>query len=112
MTCQKILFLYSLETFLPDLLNHSNRIKDESKIKTLGPYAYVLQHILSFAEDHRTSSPTSISLSTYTYLYRGLKLSPKQIKSYKNEIGFDITLKGNTSVLFDKDLAISYVLNN
>ena len=42
-----ILYVYSKETFLPYILNKANREKDESKVKTIGAYAYVLNEILT-----------------------------------------------------------------
>ena len=39
----QILYIYSLETFLPEALNKATIEKDASKIATLGPFAKVLQ---------------------------------------------------------------------
>ena len=38
-------FIYSMETFLYSNLNRAEREKDGSKIKTLGPFAFVLGFI-------------------------------------------------------------------
>lgn len=43
---QVIMKLYSLETFLYKEVNKASREKDERKIKTLGPYAYLVAKIL------------------------------------------------------------------
>ena len=37
--------MYSMETFLPYTLNKAERDKDASKVKSLGPYAWVLGEI-------------------------------------------------------------------
>ena len=42
-----IIYVYTKETFLPYYLNKANREQDKSKINTLGPYAYVLNLILT-----------------------------------------------------------------
>ena len=34
--------MYSMETFLPYTLNKAEREKDASKVKSLGPFGYVL----------------------------------------------------------------------
>ena len=42
-----ILYLHTLESFLYKDLKTASRVKDESKIMSLGPYALVLSYILS-----------------------------------------------------------------
>lgn len=46
---KSILFMYSMETFLPYNLNLAEREKDSSKILTFGPFAYALFEILENA---------------------------------------------------------------
>lgn len=41
-----IMKIYSLETFVYRTVNYASRDRDESKIKNLGPYAYLLSKIL------------------------------------------------------------------
>jgi hypothetical protein len=41
-----ILFLYSMETYLYNQINLGSRIKDKTKIQTLGPYSFVLSWIV------------------------------------------------------------------
>ena len=48
-----ILYIYSKETFLPYILNKASREKDQSKVKTIGPYAYVLNEILTASQKYR-----------------------------------------------------------
>jgi len=45
--CQFLLFLHTQETFLYKELKKASRIKDESKIIPLGPYALALSYILT-----------------------------------------------------------------
>jgi hypothetical protein len=37
--------IYTMETFLPDTLNEAEKKKDESKVLSLGPFAWVLKKI-------------------------------------------------------------------
>ena len=46
-----ILYIYSMETFLPQLMNQACRLQDNSKIFTLGPFAHALNSILSCGFD-------------------------------------------------------------
>jgi hypothetical protein len=39
---KSILFVYSMETFLPYNLNKAEREKDASKVQSLGPFSFVL----------------------------------------------------------------------
>ena len=41
-----IMKMYSIESFLYTAVNHASRDKDQTKIKNLGPYAYILAKIL------------------------------------------------------------------
>lgn len=45
-----ILFIYSLETFIPNAINQAIRTKDISKLETLGPFAVALRSIVVGAE--------------------------------------------------------------
>ena len=49
-----LLYIHSMETFLPEALNLASSRKDKSKIPTLGPYALALGCILDKAEVTRT----------------------------------------------------------
>jgi hypothetical protein len=42
---KSILFMYSMETFLPYNLNKAERERDASKVKSLGPFAFALERI-------------------------------------------------------------------
>ena len=66
-----MVFLYSMETFLPYALNKACREKDESKIETLGPFAVALSYILRFSQAERRIGN---ELRGKFRVYRGVKL--------------------------------------
>lgn len=65
-----MLFLYSLETFIPELINKASREKDQSKVKTLYPFARVLHQIVSVSNANRDDA-----LHGEIVTWRGTKLS-------------------------------------
>ena len=101
-TC-RILFIYSMETFVYSALNTATRTQDESKVLTLGPLAQALTQILMGAEQHRASDPESFVPGTYTSLYRGLKLTKDQVGEYKQHNGKLINLCGFNSTSLDRE---------
>jgi len=64
-----------METFLPYVINKASRDKDESKVKTLGPYVYCLDYMIKHACS--ISSKEDIKISGFINLYRGTKLTKK-----------------------------------
>jgi hypothetical protein len=68
------MFLYSLETFLYSTLNKASRECDESKVSTLGPFAYALDIIIQNAQKYRADS----NIQNAFTIYRGMNL-PKYI---------------------------------
>lgn len=44
-----ILYIYSLDTFIYATLNYALKHGDETKIPSMGPFAYVLERILALA---------------------------------------------------------------
>ena len=44
-----IMYIHSMQTFVNMALNKASRENDLSKVKTLGPYAVILGHIVSHA---------------------------------------------------------------
>lgn len=48
-----VLFLYSMETFIPYELNRASREQDQSKVHTLGPFACLLKFIIESANANR-----------------------------------------------------------
>ena len=69
--------MYSMETWLYRDLNEAGRSKDESKIMTLGPYAWALSTLLDSCEFvGNKDDPTSMVNAKKAWsLYRGLKLT-------------------------------------
>lgn len=56
-----IMYLYSMETFIYTAINRASRTQDESKVRTLGPYAVLLAHIVYGAEEKRDRSSSVAS---------------------------------------------------
>ena len=48
-----IMYLYSMETFIYTAINRASRNQDETKVRTLGPYAVLLAQIVYGAEEKR-----------------------------------------------------------
>lgn len=48
-----ILYIYSMETILPSLINNAAWSKDETRVDTLGPYALALHEIVYRANNKR-----------------------------------------------------------
>ena len=65
-----ILQLYSMETFLFDVIAKTAQNEDESKIKHIGPFACVLRALLF----------TNVSVQHDTIAYRGVLLTPEQFE--------------------------------
>lgn len=63
-----------MDTFLPAVINTASRNKDESKVMTVGPFAFLLQQILYFAPSKRTDIET-YKFESFVYLYRGASLT-------------------------------------
>ncbi len=62
-----------MESFIPYKLNEACRNKDKSKIKTFGPFAFVLQKIICYAQIERLN-PYEINLKDEV-AYRGAQLT-------------------------------------
>ena len=89
-----------METFIYRTLNFSSRTKDASKIFTLGPFAAALSIILFGAE---LKSRLNYDLEAFATnkpavsLYRGLKLTRKEVEQYIRNIGQFINMNGYSS---------------
>lgn len=59
-----IMYLYSMETFIYTAINRASRTQDESKVRTLGPYAVLLAHIVYGAEEKRERVRSSSVVSS------------------------------------------------
>ena len=107
-----IMYLYSLETFLPHELNKASETHDISKIDTLGPFAAVLNHIMistNFQRDdafHRLCNNDLI-------LWRPTVLKDTQIEYYYASVHKRqrIQLGGYISTSKDRDFALKTILS-
>lgn len=64
---QTILYIYSMETVLPESIDRASRIKDESTLPTLGPFVLALVHILSGANRDRKNLKVKPNGGTLAY---------------------------------------------
>ena len=86
-----ILYLYSLESFIYEDLNHASREKDQTKIKYYGAFSAALSYIIYNANKKRTTN----KLEGHNTLYRGLSLKQKEADGFVP--GSRIHLIGYTS---------------
>ena len=75
-----------MENFAIYELNRASRFKDESKVATLGPWAFALGKVINGAQSRRTD------LSKYDHnkqqdLYRGGGITAKEIEEYQKMVG-------------------------
>jgi len=73
-----ILYIYSLETFIPHKLNVSSRDRDHSMVENLGAFAMALKTILYCSNKYRKDA-----LKGPFTVYRGLCLMPDQLDDYR-----------------------------
>ena len=75
-----------MENFAIYELNRASKFKDESKLATLGPWAYALGWIIFKAQRNRKD------LSKYDHnkqqdLYRGGGMTAEEVKEYQKRLG-------------------------
>jgi hypothetical protein len=73
---ERTMRLYTAESFLYKLVNASLRNKDMSKVRTLGPYCWLLYNALS-------SNKTNME----QIVYRGVILSDEMLEEYQRIVG-------------------------
>ena len=78
---QLIMFIYSMESWLPYLLNNSSRSFDKTRIHTLAPFAKALQLIQNSTESSYRKGDT-FDCYTFTSLFRGFSLDDETISEY------------------------------
>ena len=76
-----ILFIYSLETFLPHSITKAIRDKDATKVDTLGPFTIALRSIIIGAEIDKALS--SSSKDSETVLWRPAMMFQRDIYDYQ-----------------------------
>ena len=72
-----ILYIYSMETLLPSLINNAAWEKDESRIDTLGPYALALHEII-----YRANNKRHDVMRGQFSVFRGMTMTGEMIKCY------------------------------
>ena len=82
LTNKSIFKLYSLETFLYWKLNQCARGQKEEGIDNMGCFACVLSKALEIANRYRQDQISSVITKQFV-VYRGLSLTPDDIKAYK-----------------------------
>lgn len=97
-----ILYIYSMETILPQAIERASKLKDESALPTLGPYVLVLVHILSGA--NRGRKGLRIKPNSQFLGYKGVRRTTAQVMRY--EAGKFLDIKGFCSVHQSKEMAI------
>ncbi|CAF1534833.1 unnamed protein product [Adineta ricciae] len=73
------IYIYTVECFLYLVLNYTLRNEDQSKLKTLGPYCFLLQNSLWNCRE--------TNKQTQQRVYRGGRCKIQHIEQYKSAIG-------------------------
>lgn len=73
-----LLYIFSMETFLPSVMNEANRAQDLSKIDSIGPFAKALMMIVAYSNCWRGDA-----LIGELSLWRGLQLTKADIEDYR-----------------------------
>ena len=85
-TTKAILFIYSLDTFLPGAISKAQREKDETKIETLGPFSIALRSITLGAESNK---PNYYQMATKDVIaWRGTILRARDVKDYMQMLSY------------------------
>lgn len=79
---QAILFIYSLETFIPHSISKAIRERDASKIDTLGPFTITLRSIILGAEGGKGMSIQSKDFETI--LWRPAIMNQRDVFDYQS----------------------------
>lgn len=93
----QFMYIYSLQTFLPDAINRATVQKDASKIATLGPFARILHQILNVSEINKKAK------DRVSVIYRPANMDVKIFE----KTGEVISLLGYTSFTKDKSFAFN-----
>jgi hypothetical protein len=99
---KKCMWVYTIESFLYRLVNKTLRTNDISKLKTLGPFAFLLNNALW---KYRLNSNMALRL------YRGIQLKPELVEMYKASIGQVRSWPAFTSTSKNLDVAQHFLQN-
>ena len=102
---KNLLYVHSMNNFISTEMNRAALEKDESKVESLGPFAYALSRILTSAERKRQERG-AMSDEDYTDLYRATTLTEAELQAYRAELGHEISLQGYISTTMSKDSAL------
>merc|ERR1719353_2200620 len=104
---KKIVYIYSMETFIFKELNAASRNKDESKLKFYGPLAAALSFIVHCGN----SQHTELKAKKEFFVYRGLQLSTQELEQ-RYQIDKRFRLKGFTSTTLNRSVAVDFAVSN
>ena len=102
---KNLLYVHSMNNFISTEMNRAALEKDDTKVDSLGPFAYALSRILTSAE-RRRDDRSAVSDADYTDLYRATTLTEAELQAYRAELGQEITLQGYISTTTSKDSAL------
>jgi hypothetical protein len=100
-----ILFVYSLESFLFEIINKSSREKDTTVIKTLGPFAVAISNIIENLETKRLDKMEGPFIC-----YRGLSLNYETIEKWKSKKV--LYLDGYNSTSLRRDVSLNFAIDS
>jgi len=98
---KRIVYVYSMESFIYREMNWACREQDHTKIKFYGPLASVLSFILQTANRKNRSRDITT--------FRGVMLSEEDINA-KYAIGNQVHITGYTSTTLNKNIGLKFAL--
>lgn len=106
---QMILFIYSMETFLPEEINKASTTRNHDAVITLGPFAFVLGEINNAANQKRTDMKQHDESSYQIITYRGTRMSQDEIDE-NFLFGKSFEIRGFCSTSAKRDLALNTIM--
>ena len=100
--CMCCAHLYTLNSFLYDLISTTLRNQDLTKVETLGAYCWLLSSYIGWF----ATVPRDV-----TTVFRGCQLSEDEIEKYKQAIGQIIHWHAFTSTTMSRNVAESFSVN-
>lgn len=74
-----ILFIYSMETFLPYEINQASVMRNQDAVITLGPFTFTLGEINNAANQNRTDTKITDETNYQVITYRGTRMAQDDI---------------------------------
>ena len=99
-----VLYIYSMDSIVQEILNEASISRDLKKVDTLGPFAVVFSEILYYSNHNRT-------IFTGLNLFRATFLPDSKITQYKElqESSLPLSLQGYISTSTDEKLALKFL---